>query len=99
MPKIRQKLETILNTCPLWDKNVGSIQVSDLQEQVMQLKVSASAKNPDNVSKLRALLREELISYIVTNHPYALPKTRSHTVKNDFETAISSKNEKIPQEA
>lgn len=75
--QIRFKFHSILEQSPLWDKNIGRLQVSELQEKVMQIKISTSAANSDDLSDLQALIREELISYIVHNFPEALPKIRS----------------------
>lgn len=83
---VREQLSVILAKSPYWDKKVGLLQVGDLQERVMQLKILASASNPNDLANLRAFIREEIISYIVTNYPNALPKTRSYTVKNDFDS-------------
>lgn len=82
--ELRSYLELILQKTPHWDRNVGLLQVGDLQERVMQLKILASASNADSLSNLRAFLREELIGYIVQKYPYALPKTRSYALKNDL---------------
>ncbi len=99
VPEIRRHFEGILKTCNFWDGNVSNVQVSELKESVMQLKVSASARNPEDLSKLRSFLREELISYIVSVHPYALPKNRSYNLENDVYNGFSSLQEKITQEA
>ena len=64
---------------------MGLIQVGDLQERVMQIKVLASADNPDTLSNLLAFLREELIEYIIQHHTYALPKSRTFSLKENFE--------------
>ncbi|RUR07732.1 mechanosensitive ion channel family protein [Legionella sp. km772] len=79
--QLREELNSILSKSPLWDGKVGNITVSDLQAQVMQLRVLASAKNADDVSALRNEVREKLIHYIVTHHPASLPKSRSISEK------------------
>lgn len=95
---IRSKLLDLLNKTPYWDENVGLIQVSELQERVMQLKILASARNPDDLSNLKAYLREEIMAYIVRKHHYALPKTRSYSSKNDNELERSvNKESKLEQ--
>lgn len=74
VPKLREELNNILSTSPLWDGQVSNIIVSDLQAQVMQLQVLASAKNADDMSRLRNELREKLIQFIVAFYPESLPK-------------------------
>lgn len=80
LQKVREELTAILNSSPLWDGKVGNITVNDLQAQVMQLRVLASARNADEMSKLRNEIREQLITYIVTHYPNALPQGRSSNV-------------------
>ncbi|MBA2648447.1 MAG: mechanosensitive ion channel [Legionella sp.] len=75
--KIRDKLSSILNNTNLWDGNVNTVQVNALQENVMQLKILASAKNSSDMSDLCAFIREALITYIVSEFPNALPKERT----------------------
>ena len=77
--QLREELNKILSNSPLWDGKVGNITVSDLQAQVMQLRVLASAKNADDVSGLRNEVREKLIGYIVAHYPESLPKSRSNS--------------------
>ena len=75
--RLRSKLDAILNQSDLWDKQVGSLQVSELLENTMQLKILASARNSDDISALTAHIREELMTYIVQHFPDFLPKTRT----------------------
>ena len=93
----RNHLKRILQDTPYWDKNVGILQVSELQERVMQIKILASSHNADDLSNLRAFIREEMIKYIVQDHPYALPKTRSFTQKNDIAAEIFSMDKKLEE--
>jgi small-conductance mechanosensitive channel len=79
--KVREELNSILSSNPLWDGTVGTITVNDLQPQVMQLRVLASAKNADDVSKLRNEIREKLMSFIVTHYPNSLPQGRSINIE------------------
>jgi small-conductance mechanosensitive channel len=80
--KTRAELTRILTQSSFWDGDVGDINVSDLKENVMQLKVSASARNPSDVDNLQNEIREKLIHYITQNHAACLPILRSYTVKN-----------------
>jgi small-conductance mechanosensitive channel len=86
--EVRIKLNSLLKNSPYWDQNVGSLEVSDLQSQVMQLKILASAKHSGDLSKLKASIREELIGFIVKTYPYALPQSRSYTMKK-VQTPVS----------
>lgn len=79
--QVRKELNSILSNSSLWDGNVGKINVNDLQPQVMQLRILASAKNADEVSELRNEIREKLMQFIVTHYPEALPKVRNMTLE------------------
>lgn len=83
--KLREELGATLSKSSLWDGKVGSITISDLQAQVMQLQVLASAQNAEDVSKLKNELREKLIRYIVNTHPESLPKSRNSSVKTELQ--------------
>lgn len=80
--RVREELNTILSQSPLWDGKVGNLTVSDLQPQVMQLRVLASAKNADAVSGLKNDIREQLIHFIITHFPQCLPKSRSASAES-----------------
>lgn len=80
--KVRDELYAILEASPFWDKKVGSLEVSDIKERVMELKVLASASNPGNAANLQSELRERLMSFIATVYPECLPVTRSISIKN-----------------
>lgn len=84
--KLRAKLHEILESSNLWDRKVANLQVTDLREQVMQIRILASAKNPDDSSNLQSEIREKIIAYIVTHSPESLPMSRS----NNFTKKVSS---------
>lgn len=92
---LREKLMSLLKDSVFWDGNIGKIQVGDLQKQVMQLKILASAKNADDVSSLRAEIREKLISYIVQHYPNSLPTTRYSEIKNSHHEPHESQEKSI----
>ncbi len=81
LPELREELKRILSASPLWDKNVNQIQVSDLQERVMQLRILSSADSPAKAWDLACEVREKLISYIANNYPHCLPITRTKSLK------------------
>lgn len=81
IPELREELNKILADSPLWDGNVSTIQVSDLQDRVMQLRVLGSADSPAKAWDLRCEIREKLIAFISEFYPQCLPMTRSKTFK------------------
>jgi small-conductance mechanosensitive channel len=75
--RIRDKLNEIVAQSPLWDHQVVNLQVNDIKETTMQLRVLVSAKNADSLNNLQAELREKLIDFLQKEHPEALPRARA----------------------
>ena len=73
---LREKLTGLLATSSLWDGKVNSLQVSNLKERTMELRVLVSAPTPADTWNLQCDIREKLISFIVLNHPTCLPSDR-----------------------
>lgn len=80
--KVREEMNRLLSVSNFWDKKIGSLEVSDLKERVMELKILASAADPGNAANLQSELREHLIQFIATTYPECLPVTRSLSTKN-----------------
>ena len=76
MALIRAKVEQLLNSTDLWDGRTWGVQVTDSTENTVTVRVLVSAKNSGHLSDLRAYLREQLISWIVTEEPWARPAQR-----------------------
>lgn len=80
---LREELKRLLTGSPLWDNDVGIIQVTEASEQTMELRVLVSARNSGEAFDLRAMVREGLIDFLQKEYPDALPKIR--IVKNKIE--------------
>lgn len=76
VPRLREKLEEILNNTPLWDGNSWALQVTDTQAQFMVVRAIMSARSSSQAFDLRCLVREELIAFIREEYPEALPSFR-----------------------
>ena len=76
MTLIRTKVEQLLTSTDLWDGRTWGVQVTDSDEYTVTVRVLVSAKNSGHLSDLRAYLREQLISWIVTEEPWARPAQR-----------------------
>jgi small-conductance mechanosensitive channel len=83
MDAVRARATEIVQASPLWDGKVVNIQVSDAREQVMEVRVLASAADSPRAWDLRCEIREKLIAYIRDNFPEALPRVR----REDFRLA------------
>lgn len=76
MTLIRTKVEQLLTYTDLWDGRTWGVQITDSDEYTVTVRVLVSAKNSGHLSDLRAYLREQLISWIVTEEPWARPAQR-----------------------
>ena len=76
MTLIRAKVEKLLAATDLWDGRTWGVQITASDEYTVTVRVLASAKNSGDLSDLRAYLREHLITWIVTEEPWARPAQR-----------------------
>jgi small-conductance mechanosensitive channel len=73
---LRQEFTRILESSPLWDRQVNSLQVTDVNQSVMEIRCLTSARNASDQFDLRCVIREEMIGFIQKNYPDAFPRTR-----------------------
>jgi small-conductance mechanosensitive channel len=73
---LREELDRILASTPLWDKKVKVLQVTDSKEFTVESRILVSAKNSPTAWDLRVHVREKMIEFIQKNYPDALPKSR-----------------------
>ena len=73
---LREEFSRILTTTDLWDKDVKVLQVTDIKENTVEIRLLMSAKDSSTAWDLRVLIREKMIEYIQKNFPEHLPKTR-----------------------
>jgi small-conductance mechanosensitive channel len=83
MGPVRAKATEIVKASPLWDGQVVNVQVSDAKQQVIDVRVLASASDSPRAWDLRCEIREKLIAYIQEAFPASLPRTR----REDFRLA------------
>jgi small-conductance mechanosensitive channel len=74
---VRTQTRGILETSVLWDRREWTLQVVELAEGSMVVRVVASAADAATAWDLRCELREGLIAYIQREHPDWLPRTRT----------------------
>ncbi|MFI9406935.1 mechanosensitive ion channel family protein [Nocardia sp. NPDC052316] len=72
--ELREHLYEFLRERPDWDGRSWNLLVTDSTPTNIVLRASMSARNADDVWTLRCAVREELVSWLSRNHPYALPK-------------------------
>ena len=71
---LRQELERIVSSTPLWDKRVVKMQVTNTTEKSIEMRALVSAANSSELWELRCFVREQLIKFIRHNYPAWLPK-------------------------
>ena len=76
MTLVRSKVEQLLTATDLWDGRTWAVQITDSDEYTVTVRILVSATNSGNLYDLRAFLREQLISWIVTEEPWARPAQR-----------------------
>jgi small-conductance mechanosensitive channel len=74
---VRAELARVLDGNPLWDGRVQNIQITDVRERSVELRVLVSAANAGNLWDLRVQVRERLLEFLRLRHPEALPRVRT----------------------
>jgi small-conductance mechanosensitive channel len=74
--EVRQELTRILEKSKNWDKKVNVLQVTDMKEHTVELRILASAVDSSIAWNLRCEVREKLLEFLQKNYPSALPRTR-----------------------
>ena len=79
---LRLEFMKIIDYSPLWDKRSASLMVTNLKDNVMEIRAVVSGKNSGDVFNLRCHLREEFAKLINQYYPQCLPKTRAVLERN-----------------
>jgi small-conductance mechanosensitive channel len=74
---MREKLQQILKESKWWDGKVTALQVTDLKERTMEVRILMSASNAGNAFELRCEVREKMIDFLKREFPDALPTQRT----------------------
>ena len=74
---LREELERLLDSSPLWDRKVKALQVTDTTERTVQVRCLMSAADSGSLFDLQCFVRERMLSYLQQNYPGSLPKTRT----------------------
>jgi len=78
---LRDELRRICESTNLWLGKVCVLQVSDLFQNVMQLRALMDARNSGDAWDIRCLVREKMMEFVQKNYPGSLPRYRG-----EFET-------------
>lgn len=74
---LREELDRILERSPYWNRKVKVLQVTDVKERTLELRVLASGPDAPRTWDLRCEVREKLIDFIQKNYPQCLPRLRA----------------------
>ncbi|MEQ8403866.1 MAG: mechanosensitive ion channel family protein [Oceanicaulis sp.] len=77
--EMRQKLDEILETTDLWDRQAKVLQVTDSDENTLCVRALASASTSPRAWDLRCYVREQMIIWLQEEYPYALPRQREQS--------------------
>jgi small-conductance mechanosensitive channel len=76
--EVRMELQRLARETPLWDGGVCELAVTNLTDNVLELRALISARNSGDAFDFRCLIREKLIQYIRNNYPESLPRYRAN---------------------
>jgi len=74
--ELRQELNRIVKSDPLWDGGVLGLQVTNLSEKTIELRCLMSSADSGKSFDLRCNVRERMTAYIQQHYPNAFPTTR-----------------------
>ncbi|MFS4097229.1 mechanosensitive ion channel family protein [Streptomyces sp. AF1A] len=74
---MREKLRDILRQCPAWDGRAYGLVVTDTTPNTMQVRALVTAKDADDIWTVRVTVREQMITWLSAEHPYALPRVNT----------------------
>lgn len=77
---LRAKIKDITEASVLWDGKVVNVQVTDLKENTMEVRILVSASNSGRAFDLRCEVREKLVAFLQAEYPHVLPRLRMDMV-------------------
>lgn len=78
---LRQEFTRLLAQSDRWDGQVATVQVTDSNDQAMQVRFLMSASDSSRNWDLRCAIREGLVTFIQEHHPHQLPRLRARLVE------------------
>ncbi|MDC4233482.1 mechanosensitive ion channel family protein [Actinomyces sp. B33] len=76
MTLVRDRVEQILAATDLWDGRTWAVQVTDSDASTITVRILVSARNSGDLWDLRCHIREQLVSWVVSDEPWARPAVR-----------------------
>jgi len=78
--EVRQEVQRILESSPLWDRREWVVQVTEIRTEGVELRMLMSASDAASAWALRCEVRERLLTFLRERYPEALPRTRVEAV-------------------
>lgn len=73
---MRAQLGVIVRSSSAWDGRTATLLITDTSQSTVTARVTVSAANPDKLVELQNYVREQLLLWLQSAAPYALPRTR-----------------------
>lgn len=83
VPRVREKLEEIVEASPHWDGKVVNLQVTDTDKDTLAIRGLMSARTSPQAWDLRCEVREKLVAWLQEEYPQSLPRLRSEIELRD----------------
>lgn len=78
----REELTRLLHSTDLWDGRVNVLQVTDTNENTVEMRALMSAVDSPTAFDLRVYVREHLIKFLQQNYPESMPRSRVEIQNN-----------------
>lgn len=88
VPRLRAHAADLAAANPLWDRRFTNLQVIDVRETVMELRILVTASDASRAFDLRCDMREALMAFLRDEMPHALPRRRIAALRDETERAM-----------
>jgi small-conductance mechanosensitive channel len=75
--ELRPAIQQIVESCRDWDHRFWNLQVTEVTDRAIQLRVLATASDSSKAWDLRCEVREKLIALLQEKYPHCLPRFRT----------------------
>lgn len=85
---VRAQLQEIVKDNPKWDGRVAGVQMTDLPDNMVQLRLLVSARGSGLLFDLRCDVREAIVAWLMREYPHALPRNRTEFLEAGKEALL-----------
>ncbi|MEA1079352.1 mechanosensitive ion channel family protein [Marinobacter qingdaonensis] len=86
---LREEFARLLRQSPQWDGKIETVQVTDSDDQTIQVRFLMSAPDSSQAWDLRCAVREGLITFLQEHYPEFLPRIRARMVDTERSEMMS----------